>query len=79
MAVWKIIRIYEVPGETEIQATDRMAEALVLHVDKDFHIADYIREAENKEAKSQQVDLTPPPGWLAILRSQLLGESAKKR
>src|SRR5918999_5790662 len=51
MAVYTIIRIYEVPAETHQQATDRMLEALVLHVEKDFHVKDIIREKVEKGAK----------------------------
>jgi hypothetical protein len=44
MAVYTIIRIYEVPADTRQQATDRMLEALVLHVERDFHVKDIIRD-----------------------------------
>ena len=37
MAVYTIIRVYEVPADTQQQATDRMMEALALHVERDFH------------------------------------------
>jgi hypothetical protein len=39
MAVYTIIRVYEVPADTRQQATDRMIEALALHVERDFHKA----------------------------------------
>jgi len=48
MAVYTIIRVYEVPAENRIQATDRMLEALVLHVEHDFHVKDIIREPGDK-------------------------------
>jgi hypothetical protein len=35
MALYTIIRVYEVPADTQQQATDRMLEALVLHVERD--------------------------------------------
>jgi hypothetical protein len=44
MALYTILRIYEVPAENRIQATDRMMEALAFHVEKDFHVKDVIRE-----------------------------------
>ena len=44
MALYTIIRVYEVPAETRQQATDRMVEAIVLHVERDFHVKDIIRE-----------------------------------
>ena len=34
MALYTILRIYEVPAENRIQATDRMMEALAFHVEK---------------------------------------------
>jgi hypothetical protein len=36
MALYTIIRVYEVPADTQQQATDRMIEALALHVERDF-------------------------------------------
>ena len=33
MALYTILRIYEVPAENRIQATDRMMEALAFHVE----------------------------------------------
>jgi hypothetical protein len=44
MALYTIIRLYEVPAETRQQATDRMVEAIVLHAERDFHVKDIIRE-----------------------------------
>lgn len=43
MAIYTIIRVYEMPAESLQQATDRMSEAIVLHVERDFHVKDYIR------------------------------------
>jgi hypothetical protein len=65
MAVYTIIRIYEVPADTRQQATDRMLEALVLHVERDFHVKDIIREHVEKGAKPgkwNRVKLAPPAG-----------------
>ena len=77
MAVYTIIRIYEVPAETQQQATDRMLEALVLHVEKDFHVKDIIREKVEKGAKPGKwsaVKLAPPAGWLTLALRQLIGK-----
>jgi hypothetical protein len=77
MAVYTIIRIYEVPVETQQQATDRLLEALVLHVEKDFHVKDIIREKVEKGAKPGKwsaVTLAPPAGWLTLVMRQLMGK-----
>ncbi len=77
MAVYTIIRIFEVPAESQQQATDRMLEALVLHVEKDFHVKDIVRENVEKGAKPQQwnrVKLAPPAGWLTLALRQLTGK-----
>ena len=63
MAVYTIIRIYEVPAETHQQATDRMLEALVLHVEKG-----------EKPARWNTVKLAPPAGWLTLIVRQLTGK-----
>jgi hypothetical protein len=74
MAVYTIIRIYEVPAESQQQATDRMLEALVLHVEKDFHVKDVIRESGAKPGQGRVVLLAPPAGWLTLLVRQLTGK-----
>ena len=74
MAVYTIIRIYEVPADTRQQATDRMLEALVLHVERDFHVKDIIRDPGAKPGQGKQVSLLPPAGWLALVVRQLSGK-----
>jgi hypothetical protein len=74
MAVFKIIRIYEVPADNRIQATDRMMEALAFHVEKDFHVKDIIREPASKPGQGKQVELVPPAGWLTLILRQLTGK-----
>ncbi len=74
MAVYTIIRIYEVPADTRQQATDRMLEALVLHVERDFHVKDIIRDPGAKPGQGKQVSLLPPAGWLTLLVRQLTGK-----
>ena len=78
MARWTIIRVYEVPADTQIQATDRMLEALMLGVEKDYHVKDIIRAPEGKPGSGVTVRLEPPRGWLSILREQLLGTGDRK-
>src|SRR3954467_6475905 len=59
MATYTIIRVYEVPGKDQIDASNIMMEALELRVEKDFHVRDYIRPAEAKPGTGKPVDLTP--------------------
>jgi hypothetical protein len=74
MALYTIIRVYEVPAETRQQATDRMLEALVLHVEKDFHVKDIIRDPGAKPGQGKPVSLVPPAGWLTLMIRQLTGK-----
>ena len=74
MAVYTIIRVYEVPAENQQQATDRMMEALALHVERDFHKKDIIREPGSQPGQGKQVDLKPPKGWLTMALRQLAGK-----
>ena len=74
MAVYTIIRVYEVPADTQQQATDRMIEALTLHVERDFHKKDIIREPGSKPGQGKRIDLKPPAGWLSLLARQLAGK-----
>jgi hypothetical protein len=62
MAIYRIIRIYEVPAESQLEATERIMEALVLHVERDFHVRDYVKTPEDTNGKGHKVDLTPPKG-----------------
>jgi hypothetical protein len=71
MGLYTIIRIYEMPADTLQQATDRMAEAIVLHVDRDFHVKDIVREPGAKPGEGKQVSLRPSAGWLALALEQL--------
>ncbi len=71
MAVYTIIRVYEVPAETKQQATDRMLEALVLHAENDFHVKDIIREPGAKPGQGKAVVIRPADGWITLLREQL--------
>ena len=74
MALYTIIRVYEVPADTQQQATDRMIEALALHVERDFHVKDVIREPGAKPGQGKPVDLRTPAGWLTLALRQLRGK-----
>jgi hypothetical protein len=78
MAVYTIIRVYEVPADTRQQATDRMLEAIVMRVEKDYHVKDIIREPGDKPGQGKTVDLRPPTGWLALIKEQLGLTGTKK-
>jgi hypothetical protein len=77
MAAYTIIRIYEIPADNQYQATDRMAEAVALHVEQQFHVKDIIREPGAKPGQGKQVDLRPPAGWLTLLKKQLSGNKVR--
>jgi hypothetical protein len=70
MAVYTIIRVYEVPADNRIQATERMLEALMMKVERNYHINDYIREPGEGTGRGKPVDLRPM-GWLTLIREQL--------
>ena len=74
MAVYTIIRVYELPGDTQQQSTDRMMEALAFHVEQDFHRRDTIRGPYSKPGQGKQVDLKPPAGWLTLALRPLRGK-----
>ena len=74
MAVYTIIRVYEVPADTQQQATDRMMEALAFHVEGDFHKRDIIRVPDSKPGQGKAVELKPPAGWLTLALRQLRGK-----
>jgi hypothetical protein len=74
MAIYTIIRVYEVPADTRQQATDRMLEACVLHVEKDFHVKDVIRDPGAKPGQGKPISLALPTGWLTLAIKQLTGK-----
>jgi hypothetical protein len=59
------------------QATDRMSEAIVLHVERDFHVKDIVREPGAKPGQGKQVNLRPAASWIELALKQL-GVSRKK-
>jgi hypothetical protein len=53
-----------------------MLESLVLHVEKDFHVKDIVREKVEKGEKPRRwntVTIAPPAGWLTLALRQLAG------
>jgi hypothetical protein len=72
--LYTIIRVYEVPADNHQQATDRMLEALLLHVERDFHVKDIIRDPGAKPGQGKEVKLLPPAGWLTLVIQQLTGK-----
>lgn len=79
MAKWTIIRVYEVPADTTWEATDRMREAIALHVERDYHVKDILRRPDDRPGDGRQVNLDPPKGWLTAVLDQLLGRSEKTK
>ena len=76
MARYKIIRIYEVAGKDQIEATNRMMEALTLGVERHYHVMDYVKAADDPASKGKKISLAPPKGWMATFLEQLLGRSS---
>jgi hypothetical protein len=72
MATYRIIRIYDVPADNQIQATNRMMEALVLHVERDYHVMDYVKTPDDPKGQGWPVDLTPPKGWLSSMLEEMV-------
>jgi hypothetical protein len=70
IAIYTIIRVYEVPASSRIEATERMLEALQFHTEADLHVKDYIREPGEPSGKGRPVDLRPT-GWLTLIKEQL--------
>ena len=75
MATYTIIRVYEVPAENRIEASNRMLEAIFLHTERDYHVKDLLRDPGAKPGQGKQVSLKPPTGWLGLLLQQLTGQT----
>lgn len=75
MATYKIIRIYEVPGEDQTEATNRMMEALMLRVERHYHVMDYVKSPDDPAGKGKKINLDPPKGWMTTFMDQLLGRA----
>lgn len=72
MAIYTIIRVYEVPAANRVEATNRMLEGVLLHTEKDYHVKDLIRDPGAKPGQGVKVELKPPTGWLSLLFAQLV-------
>ena len=72
MAIYRIIRIYDVPADNPYEATDRMMEAIVLHVERDYHVMDYVKAPDDPKGKGRPIDLKPPQGWLSSMLTELV-------
>lgn len=75
MATYKIIRIYEVPGEDQTEATNHMMEALMLRVERHYHVMDYVKSPDDPAGKGKKINLDPPKGWMTTFMDQLLGRA----
>jgi hypothetical protein len=73
MAVFTIMRIYEIPAADRIEATERMLEALELGTEKDYHVRDIVRNADATTDHWKPVDLHPPTKIVTIFKRQITG------
>jgi hypothetical protein len=77
MAIFTIMRIYEIPAADRIEATDRMLEALELHTEEDYHVRDIVRKSGEDPGYYKPIDLTlpakPPAKMVTIFKRQLPG------
>ena len=78
MAIYRIIRIYDVPGETQTEATNHMMEAILLHVERDYHVMDYVKAPKDPKGKGRPINLTPPKGWLSSILAELVSQVTGK-
>ncbi len=65
---YTIIRIYQVPGATQREATDRFLQARELGVERDFHVRDYVKGPTGGTERRPE-----PRSWWELVRRQLLG------
>jgi hypothetical protein len=72
MAVYTIIRIYEIPANSRYEATDRLMEALELHTEKAYHVKDVVRSPNEKWGKV--IAKKPATKWGTIFKRQLTGK-----
>jgi len=79
MPVYKIIRIYQVPAKDQIEAGNRMMQAIALRVERDYHVMDYVKSPDDGLGKGTKVNLEAPKGWVSGFLEQLFGTASKKR
>jgi hypothetical protein len=77
MPIYKIMRIYEVPGKDQVEATDSMMQALTLHVESDYHLTDFVKSPDDPKGKGQRISLKPAKGWGATFLEQVFGRYEK--
>jgi hypothetical protein len=78
MGRFVIMRIYEIPADDRIEATDRMLEALELGTEKDYHARDIVKKTDDDSSHFKPIDLTPPTKptakWGTIFKRQMTGK-----
>jgi hypothetical protein len=77
MGRYVIMRIYELPADDRIEATDRMLEALELGTEKDYHARDIVKKTDDDASYFKPVDLSPPAKptakMVTIFKRQITG------
>jgi hypothetical protein len=76
MAVFTIMRIYEIPADSRIEATDRMLEALEFHTEKDYHVTDLVRKKDDASTERHWKPVALPQSTkiTTIFSRQLFGK-----
>lgn len=67
---YTIIRVYRVPAESQIQATNRFLESVELGVEHDYLVRDYVK---GPDGKPEQVFPLRTVSWWTLIKWQLLG------
>ena len=78
VSLFTIMRIYEIPADDQIEATNRMLEALEFGIEKDYHVRDIVKKTDDDTSYFKPVDLTvpakQPATMVTIFRRQLFGK-----
>jgi hypothetical protein len=75
MALFTIMRIYEIPADDRIEATDRMLEALELGTEKDYHVRDIVRKKDETSGHWKPIALPFSTKMVTIFKRQFTGKS----
>jgi hypothetical protein len=69
------MRIYDIPADDRIEATNRMLEALEFHTEKDYHVTDIVRNKDEMSAERhwKLVELPHSTKMVTIFKRQLTG------
>ncbi|KPI32446.1 hypothetical protein OV450_6954 [Actinobacteria bacterium OV450] len=67
---YTIIRVYRVPGLSQVEATDRFVEARELGVERDYLVRDYVR---GPQGERKGMSVRSAASWWTLVRRQLLG------